>query len=127
MRSLVLSLFLVAAAPAAAADGDSGRFTFVPAENGIFRLDTMSGEVSLCTNRGGALVCLSSPSQADRALAEQADRIVDLEARIAALEADSVSESGVHREAAIGRVKTLAERMMGRVFALVREMKRAEL
>lgn len=127
MRFLALGLFLIAAGPVAAADGDSDRYTFVPAENGVFRLDAATGEVSLCTNRGGALVCLSSPPQADRGLAraEQANRVAELEARIAALEANSAGASVARPDNTMRRVKVLAERMMDRVFALVREMKGA--
>ena len=122
MRFLALGLFLVAAPAATAAD--SARYTFEPTENGVFRLDTETGEVSLCMSRNGALVCLRSPGQADGRLASRADAdVAALEARIAALEAGSAGERAPGGEGALGRVKILAERMMGRLTALVREMK----
>jgi hypothetical protein len=123
MRFLVLGLFLAATAPALA--GDSGRYAFVPSESGVFRLDTESGEVSLCMERGGTLVCLRGPGQASGALAHEADRIAALEARIAALEAGEGQTAPTRGDDAMRRIKHLAERMMDRVVALVREMKGA--
>jgi hypothetical protein len=119
-------LFLAAAGSAAAADGGaaaSGRYTFVKAESGVFRLDTETGEVSLCMDRSGTLVCLKSPGAMGGALASDAHRFSALEARISALEIGGGKAPVPHRDDALGRVRTLAETMMGRVVALVREMK----
>ncbi len=102
-----------------------GRYAFVPAENGVFRLDTETGEVSLCMERSGTLVCLRAPGQMAGGPARDADSSAALEARIAALEAGSSAAHTRRRDEALGRVKTLAERMLGRVVALVREIKGA--
>jgi hypothetical protein len=121
MRLFAFGLFLLAAAPALA--GDSGRYAFEPAENGVFRLDTETGEVALCTARGDALVCLRSPTEESGADAGKPDRMITLEARISVLEADARSRRASRDSETLGRVKALAERMMGRLVALVREMK----
>jgi hypothetical protein len=117
-------VFLLAAMSPALAD-DSGRFAFVPTENGVFRLDTATGEVALCMDQGGALVCLTSPRPADGAATRQPDRVAEIEARIAALEAGSGAAVAAPHDDAIGRVRILAERMVGRVVTLVRRMKGA--
>jgi hypothetical protein len=122
MRRLAIVLLLAAAAPASAAD--SGRFAFVPSESGILRLDTATGEVALCMERGGSLVCLTSPRPAgDGAAPRQAERFAEMEARIAALEARSDAPAAPDRGEAISKVKILAERMAGRVATLVKRMK----
>ena len=112
--------------PAAAGDsGEVGRYAFVPAESGVFRLDTETGEVSLCMERNGTLVCLRAPGQMAGGPARDSDSSAALEARIAALEAGSSAAHTRRHDEALGRVKTLAERMLGRVVALVREIKGA--
>ncbi len=123
-RFLAFAMLIAIAGPAAAGDsGEVGRYAFVPAENGVFRLDTESGEVSLCMERGGTLVCLRAPGQMAAGPARGTDRVAALEARIAALEAGNGAVHARRREDALRRVRTLAERMMGRVVALVREIK----
>ncbi len=124
MRFLVLVLLLAAAAPALA--GDSGRYAFQPAADGVFRLDSTTGEVALCTAHDGALVCVRSPAPA-AAPADDADRLAELESRVATLEAKLPVGHGRRDGEALARVKTLTEQMMGRLAALVRAMKSAEL
>ena len=50
-------LFALAAAPAAAQT--AGRFTFQPVDGGLMRLDTETGQVSLCTKAGDSYACRS--------------------------------------------------------------------
>ena len=72
---------LVAAAPAA------GRYAMQPVEGGIARLDTATGEVSLCRIDAGGMTC--QPSREDR------ER---LEARIRELSGEApASEGGIAR------------------------------
>jgi len=132
MRQFVIVFLLAATAPAIAADSGPetrGRYTFVPSASGVFRLDSASGEVSLCMERGGALVCVASPRLSETAARSaprdegQDVRLAELEARIAALEARPVVPPPSPGHEAIGKVKVLAERMVGRVVVLVKRMK----
>ncbi len=126
MRVLFAFSLLLAVAGTSAAAAEPGRYTFVEAENGVFRLDTETGGVSLCMERGGTLVCLRAPALGGAAQARDAGNAA-LEARVAALEtADGEAKAPRHGET-LGRVRTLAEHMMDRVVALVREMKDAAL
>ena len=120
-----LALLLAAVAPAAAGEGASGRFTFVPAENGVFRLDTETGAVTLCIERGGSLVCMRAPdSLPTAAAAREAERLQALSERVTALEDEPRRESGPARDGeAVGRVKVLAERAFARLTTLVRAMR----
>lgn len=102
------------------------RYVFVPVEKGALRLNTTTGEVSLCSGADGAGACAPLRDQAHggsdsvRALHE---RVAALEARIAALEADDVSAEARREEEALDRVMVLTERMMRRFFGIVRDMK----
>lgn len=127
-RSVALLLLVVfGAVPAAAQDaGSAGRYAFVPVEEGTLRLDTATGEVSLCTGEAGARACKLLPDEAsaDLQAAGLADRIAALESRIAALEAQRQSGELLTDEEAMDKVMVLADRMMRRFFGIVQDMKR---
>jgi hypothetical protein len=68
-----LLAFLILIAPAAhaqvaAPDTENGRFTFNQVADGLLRLDTRSGHVSLCSQRVGGWACQAVPD--DRAVLE---------------------------------------------------------
>jgi hypothetical protein len=119
---------VLAGSSAAAAECTAGRYAFAPAEEGMFRLDTESGEITRCTTQSdGYLLCaaaeMSGQTQDSEAPGLKAS-IQALAARMAALEAmETRTQPG---NEAMQRIAALAERMMGRVFALVREVKGAE-
>lgn len=120
MRFFVLTLLLAVSSPALA--GETGRYAFEPAAGGVFRLDTMTGEVALCTARDGTLVCVRSPAPA-AAPADEADGLAALESRVTALEAEPSGRHAQRDSEALARVRALTERMIGRLAALVRAMK----
>lgn len=120
----------VVSAPAAAQEtgGEAApRYVFVPVEKGALRLNTGTGEVSLCTGADGAGTCAPLPDDErggrDDVAALQ-DRVSALESRLAALEDKSPSlQSRREEEEALDRVMVLTERMMRRFFGMVRDMK----
>jgi hypothetical protein len=64
IRILLISALVLMAVPAMAqvveppkADGDERRYQFSPAEGGALRLDTRSGQVSLCNRRSAGWAC----------------------------------------------------------------------
>ncbi len=126
MRIIALSLLLVLAAPAIAAEAQpGGRYVFVPVEAGTLRLDSATGAVSLCTGASGEVSCAMVPDEAREAAAGDSalqDRVAALEARVAALEERSVQL--LPDEESIDRVMVLADRMMRHFFGMVRDMKR---
>lgn len=88
VRTATLTLLALAAPVAAraqeapAADArPSPRFAFAPVEGGALKLDTRTGEVSLCTKGTGGFACVAVPDTRDAYEAE----IARLQAEIAAL------------------------------------------
>ncbi len=130
MRGTTLSLLaLLAATPAAGQEpASASRYVFTPVEEGALRLNTETGEVSLCAGAPGSRACTIVPDEARDAAPQPAasdDRIAALEARIAALETQLKTRLfAVSDEEAMDRVMTLTDRMMRNFFGLVREMKR---
>ncbi|QKV19325.1 hypothetical protein [Oricola thermophila] len=94
---------LVAAAlgagPAAAAD--AGRYVMEKTDEGYVRMDTATGEMSICTEKGGQLVCkLAADERAafqdalDR-LEERVSRLEDRVGRTLAVPSDEEFEQGL--------------------------------
>ena len=68
MRTLLIAAAVAVAAAAAQAqtatpDSENGRFTFNKVQDGVLRLDTRTGQVSLCTNRTVGWACQSVPDE----------------------------------------------------------------
>lgn len=71
---LTLALITTLAGPVLAVEGAPGRYTMTATDNGMIRLDTQSGAVSLCTGKAGHWVCRSVAD--DRlALENEIDRL----------------------------------------------------
>ena len=124
-RLFLLGLLMAFAASASAAEQSTARYSFMPVEGGVLRLDAETGEVAFCAVAAGVADC-AAPALAENAQENGADaeaRIRALEQRIAALEAGSDAEAYSDEET-MDRVMLLSERMMRRFFGLVREMKR---
>jgi hypothetical protein len=97
MRSLPIALsaallagavgFTVAAAPPAE-EGRPGRYIMQPADGGFLRLDTMTGDMSLCARVAGSFEC--KPVKDDRDLQAEVARLAaenkELKAEIRRLE-----------------------------------------
>ena len=81
MRRLILIATLAFAAAPAAAE-DEGRFRLEKTPDGYVRMDTQTGEMSLCEMRSGQLVCKLAADERS-ALQDELDR---LSTRLAAIE-----------------------------------------
>ncbi len=60
-RSILLLTFVAATAPSFAAEDRAGRYTMVPTDSGMVRLDTDTGEVALCAKKDGDWACRPMP------------------------------------------------------------------
>jgi hypothetical protein len=69
MRRLIFIIVLAAAlgpvamAQPAAPDGENGRYTFNQVADGMLRLDTRTGQVSLCTRQAAGWACSTVPDE----------------------------------------------------------------
>jgi hypothetical protein len=88
---LVATVLALAAASAqaqgAAPDGEGGRFTFSQVAEGWLRLDTRTGNVSLCSKRAAGWACQAVPD--DRTALES--EIVRLQGENAALKKEMIA------------------------------------
>lgn len=72
---------LLLAQPAPVQSQESGRYTMVPSANGIVRLDSQTGAVSICSERFSRWVCQSVADDA-LALQREIDRLTEENARL---------------------------------------------
>lgn len=73
--TVVLAGISPAAEPPSTGDEKSGRYTMQAVDGGFVRLDTATGDVSLCAKTGGAFEC--KPVKDDRDLQREIARLVD--------------------------------------------------
>jgi hypothetical protein len=92
LKAIVASAFLVSVLPHAAAGQDTERYTLERSGNGYVRMDRKTGEMSICEERSGQLVCRLAADERS-ALQDEVDRLQDrlsgLEKRIVELETTS--------------------------------------
>ena len=113
-------------APKTAPDNENGRYTMSPVADGVLRLDTRSGQVSLCRQRNDSWTCEATAD--DRAAYEK--EITRLQEKIAALEGKLGQKPGgvdlkLPSEAEVDRVmkffETVFRRFIGMIEGLQRE------
>jgi hypothetical protein len=120
---------------AGASDRDNGRFTFRDVPDGVLRLDSRSGHVSLCKNGNNGWACQALPD--DRTAFE--DEIVRLERENASLKKAlaargvpvpdsttprSAPEARLPSDDELDRVMALFEKMWRRLAQMVQKMQR---
>lgn len=127
MRTLLLTLStaaLLAAAPSKAEEG--GRYRLEPAEHGFVRMDTLTGQMSLCEEKDGQLACRAADDER-AAFADQvegmAKQIDMLEKRVAELE-KGVSNNGVMSEEEFDKTMGYMERFFHRFMGVVRDLQK---
>jgi hypothetical protein len=126
LRLTAFGLVLGVAGPAIAAEADATRYAFVPVLAGTLRLDTQTGEVSLCAAGRDAAACTRVSENIRLTISERAKleaRIDDREARVSDLE-KAAREQERASEDAVERVDMLATRMMRHFLGIVRAVKR---
>jgi hypothetical protein len=88
IRFAILSLAALVASgagPAFAQEPVANRFTLEKTGNGFVRMDTETGEMSICTEREGQLVCRLAADERrafEETLSDLSDRVAALEQRL---------------------------------------------
>lgn len=129
MRIHVLPLTLVAiflAGSAAQAEGE-GRYRMDKTDSGFVRLDTVTGEVSLCREKDGQIVCRMAADE--RAAFEK--ELDLLTARVEALEKGGTTgqtavKPSLPTDEEIDRTMTIMEKMMQRFMGIVKNLEGEE-
>lgn len=103
------------AGPASAAD--AGRYVMEKTGEGYVRMDTATGEMSICSERGGQLVCKLA---ADERAAFQ-DELDRLEARVSALEDKAGRTLAVPSEEEFDRGLDNMEKFFRRFLGIIEE------
>lgn len=106
-----------------AQDPAPGRYSMQKSETGIARLDTQTGEVSLCQEKDAQLVCRTAADE--RAAFEQ--EIDLLTKRVEALEkavksGESVAKRDLPTDEEIDRTMGIMERMMRKFMEIVKDI-----
>jgi len=126
MRRLILFATLAfAAAPAAAQD--EGRYRLEKTPDGYVRMDTQTGEMSLCEMRGGQLVCKLAADERS-ALQDEIDRLSTrlggLEERLAKVEESPIlkPENLLPSEEEFQRSLGMMEQFFRKFMGIVKDM-----
>ncbi|MCV3243918.1 hypothetical protein [Mesorhizobium sp. ZC-5] len=92
LKSIVASAFLASALSFPAMAQDTDRYTMEKSDNGYVRMDRKTGEMSICEERSGQLVCKLAADERS-AFQDEVDRLQDrlsgLEKRVAEIETAS--------------------------------------
>lgn len=122
IRTLPLVLAFAALAGSAAAEGE-GRYRMEKTEGGIVRLDTATGEISLCREKDGQIACRMAADERaafERELELLTMRVEALEKAAAAAPADAKPRLPSDEE--IDRTMSVMERMMQRFMGIVKNL-----
>jgi len=142
MLRMVLMLATLTVMPAAHAqtatpDSENGRFTFNQVTDGLLRLDTRTGQVSLCSNRTAGWTCQAVPDERAalegeiaRLQSENAMLKKEMIARAVPLPGGTKSEQKpqielkLPSEADVDRLMTFMERIWRRLIEMVQNVQK---
>jgi hypothetical protein len=108
------------AAPVEAPDSANGRFAMTPVADGFLRLDTRTGQVSLCTLAAGQVQCRAGADER-AALEGEIDRLTRENTRLKTVAPAAPQAAEVEEERRFDRALDRAERFMRRMMQLFRE------
>ena len=135
MRSAVFFLALSLASPALAQgtdtskltpDSENGRFTMSPVPGGVMRLDSRTGKVSICRQKGEAWACEAAAD--DRAAYEQ--EIARLQDKVTRLEGElhtgDKTEMKLPSDADVDKAMTFFENILRRFKTMIDNLQRED-
>jgi hypothetical protein len=126
MRIARLAAFALAATiPAAVAQEAETRYTLEKTPDGYVRMDTRTGEMSVCTERTGQLVCRLAADERS-AWQDEIDRLTrrldEVEKRLGALEGSSTPQTALPSEEQFEQSMTFMERFFRRFIDIVKDL-----
>lgn len=128
-RFAILSAFALSSlipVEALSQESATARFIMEKTETGFVRMDVQTGEMSICTEQSGQLVCRLSADERrafEESLSELSGRVTELEARLDGLDQPD-GNTGLPDEAELDRALGAMEHMMRRFFGMVDELRK---
>ncbi|PST27262.1 hypothetical protein C7U60_03015 [Mesorhizobium plurifarium] len=122
VATLVVGLGFGLTVPAAAQEASPGRYSMQKSETGFARLDTATGEVTLCREKGGELVCRMAADERaafERELDLLASRVEALEKAVES--GETAAKPALPDDEEIDRAMSIMERMMRKFMGIVKE------
>ncbi|MEQ8481876.1 MAG: hypothetical protein RIC18_14555 [Hoeflea sp.] len=129
MRFAILSLAALSVSgtvPALSQEAIANRFILEKTENGFVRMDTGTGEMSICSLEAGKMVCRLTADERrayEEALSELSDRVAALEQRLQG-GAPNEDGTGIPDDEELDRAVGAMEKMMRRFFGMVEDLRR---
>lgn len=127
MRLAILAgLGLIASATLASGQDSETRYTLEKTADGYVRMDNRTGEMSICNERAGQLVCKLAAEERT-AFQDELDRIIGrleaVEKRLAAVEASpSAPDAGLPTEQQFEQTLTFMERFFRRFIDVAKDL-----
>ena len=119
------AIALAATVPAAMAQETETRYTLEKTPDGYVRMDTRTGEMSVCTERTGQLVCRLAVHERS-AWQDEVDRLTrrldEVEKRLGALEASPPPQTALPSEEQFEQSLTFMERFFRRFIDIVKDL-----
>ena len=129
--TVVSSLTLVGPSPDAATQEDAERYSLEKTADGYVRLDNRTGEMSICTERAGQLVCRMAADERT-ALENEIDRVSarlqDVEKRLSVLEGGTspAPSAQLPSEEDFEKTLTFMERFFRRFMGVIRDLEQED-
>lgn len=125
MLFATVALFAVAVAIPAKAE-DAQRYTIEKTDKGYVRMDTQTGEVSVCEESGTQLVCRVAPDERKALQGEIArldDKVASIEERLGTLEKSTIVNPGaiLPSDEELNRSFDTMEKLMRRFMTIMKD------
>jgi hypothetical protein len=125
MKRALIPLLVLVLFPAAALSEDTVRYALEKTADGYVRMDKSTGEMSICKESGGQLICRVAADERtayDDNLAGLTKRVEALEQKLAALQGEAPKAQNVlPSEEEFDKTLSMMERFMRRFMGVVRE------
>ncbi|KFB11183.1 hypothetical protein [Nitratireductor basaltis] len=124
-KSVVLAAALIGGAGAmlqGTANAQDERFRLERTEDGYVRMNTQTGEMSLCREQDGRLTCAPSSETDDSSQMSLQSRLADLEKRVEKLEAEAKPNTGLPSEEEFDQTLGMMERFFQRFIGIVKDL-----
>lgn len=130
-RSLFILATVVALAASSASHAETGRYTMTPTKDGVLKLDTKTGSVSLCRSVGTGWSC-QGVDETNKGLRDQLRQLEKENARLRArLDKQHLSPGGsggrkmeMPSEEDVDKAMDFMEKLLGRFKGMVEDLKK---